>query len=52
MTYLNPAEAYMGPCDTKAVAAIFALHIYHMLFYRPLDAIDWIHHLVMIVWML
>ncbi len=52
ITYSNPAVAYLGPCDTKAATAIFALHFYHMIFYRPLPAIDWIHHLVMVVWML
>lgn len=32
--------------------AIFALHFYHMAFFRPLPLIDWIHHGVMVVVML
>jgi hypothetical protein len=31
---------------------ISSLHIYHIVFYRPLAAVDWAHHLIMILWML
>jgi hypothetical protein len=42
ITYLNPSAAYLGPCETRGVAAIFALHFYHMAFYRPLPMVDWV----------
>lgn len=42
----------MGHCDTSATAAIFALHLYHIAFFRPLPVVDWVHHGVMVLWML
>ena len=52
ISYQDPANAVFGPCDTRGSVAIYALHLYHMLFYRPLAMIDWVHHGVMVVVML
>ena len=53
MTYYNPfTSATEGVCDRSGTIAILALHIYHIVFYRPLPWIDWVHHIVMIVVML
>eukprot|EP00043_Microstomoeca_roanoka_P003559 m.44438 g.44438 ORF g.44438 m.44438 type:complete len:276 (-) comp12112_c1_seq1:255-1082(-) len=51
-TYTDPTNAYLGPTDTRGTMAIFALHMYHIVFYQPLDWIDWVHHIVMVVVML
>lgn len=51
-SYQDPAMSAFGPTDTRGSVAIYALHLYHMLFYRPLPMIDWIHHFVMVVVML
>ena len=40
--YSDPTNAYLGPCDTRGTAAIFALHLYHIVFYQPLDWVDWV----------
>ncbi|EGD75474.1 hypothetical protein PTSG_06548 [Salpingoeca rosetta] len=50
--YSDPTNAYLGPCDTRGTVAIFALHIYHIIFYRPLPWVDWVHHVVMVIVML
>lgn len=51
-SYADPSAAAFGPCDTRGAIAIYALHLYHIVFYRPLVFIDWLHHLVMVVVML
>ncbi|EDQ89161.1 uncharacterized protein MONBRDRAFT_8601 [Monosiga brevicollis MX1] len=51
-TYSDPSVAFLGPCNTRGVMAIYALHLYHIAFYQPLDFIDWVHHVVMVVVML
>ena len=28
---------------------VFSIHMYHMLFFRNLDFIDWLHHILMVV---
>lgn len=40
--YSDPTNAHLGPCNTKGTAAIFALHLYHIVFYQPLVFIDWV----------
>eukprot|EP00045_Choanoeca_perplexa_P010943 m.113843 g.113843 ORF g.113843 m.113843 type:complete len:263 (-) comp15455_c0_seq1:645-1433(-) len=51
-TYMDPTVAYLGPSNARGVAAIMALHIFHIAFYRPLPMVDWVHHIVMCVIML
>lgn len=52
-TYADPSQAWRsGPVDTKGCVAILGLHVYHILAFQPLDLVDWIHHVVMIVVML
>lgn len=45
----DPSNAAFGPCDNSGTSVMMALHFYHIAFYRPLDAIDWIHHILMVV---
>ena len=52
LTYMDLDAAYRGPCDSKGVAAILALHLYHIAFYQPLPTVDWVHHVIMILVML
>ena len=49
--YMVPAEEiFMDPVtDTRACMIIAALHIYHILAYQPLNAVDWTHHILMVV---
>ena len=43
-------EIFMDPVtDTRACMIIAALHIYHILAYQPLNAVDWTHHILMVV---
>lgn len=52
-SYRFPTSALrMLPTDTSGTAVIFGLHLYHLIFFQPLPAVDWIHHIVMIVIML
>ena len=51
-SYADPAAAAFAPCDTRGTVAIYALHIYHIILYRPLPMIDWVHHGIMVVIML
>ena len=38
-----------GSCTGIAgTIAIATLHLHHVLFYRPLPMVDWVHHIVMI----
>lgn len=46
--YQDPVNAYLGFCETRGVVAIFALHIYHIVMFRPLAMVDWVHHIVMV----
>jgi hypothetical protein len=40
-------EGYQAAdCDTRGVAVIYALHLYHIAFFQPLPMMDWIHHMV------
>jgi len=41
-TYSDPTVAYLGPSNANGVAAIMALHIFHIAFYRPLAMVDWV----------
>eukprot|EP00055_Hartaetosiga_balthica_P004637 m.12498 g.12498 ORF g.12498 m.12498 type:complete len:287 (+) comp4004_c0_seq1:166-1026(+) len=50
--YTTFQNAYLGPTDTRGSIAIFSLHLYHIVFFQPLDTVDWIHHIVMVVVML
>eukprot|EP00730_Choanoeca_flexa_P010865 TRINITY_DN21352_c0_g1_i1.p1 TRINITY_DN21352_c0_g1~~TRINITY_DN21352_c0_g1_i1.p1 ORF type:complete len:267 (+),score=48.12 TRINITY_DN21352_c0_g1_i1:135-935(+) len=52
MTYADPSVAYLGPPNSRGMAAIMALHIYHICFYQPLAMVDWVHHIVMCAIML
>lgn len=47
-TLSDPSNAAFGPCDNSGTAVMTALHLYHIAFYRPLDMIDWIHHVLMV----
>ena len=51
VTYRQPAiESYMSKyTDTRACMVIAALHLYHIVAYQPLNTVDWVHHIVMIV---
>lgn len=40
--YTDPVNAWLGPIETRGVMAIYALHFYHMLFFRPLAMVDWV----------
>jgi len=54
--YRDPVRAATVPpggttnCD--GIMAIAALHMWHIIAYRPLPFIDWLHHIVMVVVML
>lgn len=48
-TLKNPWQSSEGESDVSGTCVMMALHLYHIAFYRPLDAIDWIHHIVMIL---
>eukprot|EP00049_Salpingoeca_infusionum_P007561 m.123068 g.123068 ORF g.123068 m.123068 type:complete len:268 (-) comp13742_c3_seq1:572-1375(-) len=50
-TYDDPSNSFDAPCETRGLMAIVALHLYHIVFFRPLDMVDWVHHIVMVVWM-
>lgn len=50
--YLRPSLAFQANTSISGTAVIAALHSYHIVFYMPLDAVDWAHHLIMIVVML
>eukprot|EP00729_Bicosta_minor_P004377 gene4377-27122_t len=45
-------DVYRKECDSRGVMVIFALHLYHIVFYQPLSTMDWIHHVVMCIIML
>eukprot|EP00055_Hartaetosiga_balthica_P018171 m.129705 g.129705 ORF g.129705 m.129705 type:complete len:294 (-) comp9463_c0_seq1:6264-7145(-) len=51
-TYKMLQDAFLAPTDTSGAVAIFALHVYHIVFFQPLDVVDWVHHFVMIIVML
>jgi len=48
----NPLHSFELPTDPRGVIAIYALHIHHILFFRPLPWIDWVHHVLMVLIML
>lgn len=48
LTYADPAQAVFGPCDNTGTAVMFALHLYHVAAFRPLDPVDWFHHILMV----
>lgn len=52
LTYLDPLRACAAVTNVDGTAVVAALHAYHMLFHRPLAAVDWVHHVVMICAML
>jgi hypothetical protein len=35
--------------DTRACMIIGALHLYHIIAYQPLNSVDWVHHILMVV---
>ena len=35
--------------DHWPTSLVFSIHVYHMLFFRGLHLIDWVHHLLMVV---
>ena len=41
ITYQDPVGSILNPCDSKAIAVILALHLVHIIFYQPLDIVDW-----------
>lgn len=43
----NPIEGFKLDADYMPLNITVALHIYHMLFYKNLPQIDWIHHILM-----
>ena len=53
-SYADVGAAYLAPsCDTRGVAVVYALHIYHIVSSRfRLPLVDWVHHVVMVVVML
>eukprot|EP01013_Petalomonas_cantuscygni_P030642 TRINITY_DN56666_c0_g1_i1.p1 TRINITY_DN56666_c0_g1~~TRINITY_DN56666_c0_g1_i1.p1 ORF type:complete len:319 (+),score=38.33 TRINITY_DN56666_c0_g1_i1:47-1003(+) len=51
-SYSDPVIAYTAPTDSRGVVVILATHVYHILAFRPLPMIDWIHHGVMVLFML
>ena len=40
------------PTDSRGVVVIYCLHLYHIIFFKPLHLVDWAHHIIMIVIML
>lgn len=47
-TMMSPMEAGFLECDFSGVDIMFALHLYHMVSFRPLCFQDWLHHVIMI----
>ncbi|KNC47641.1 uncharacterized protein AMSG_03872 [Thecamonas trahens ATCC 50062] len=45
----DPWGSVFWPCDNRGIIAIAALHLYHIGFYQPLPAVDWVHHIIMII---
>jgi hypothetical protein len=41
-SYYDPINAGFGATDTRGCVAILALHVYHIVMYRPLPWIDWV----------
>jgi hypothetical protein len=41
MCYYDPAAAFLGPTNSLGCVIILALHLYHIIFYRPLPMVDW-----------
>lgn len=54
LVYQQPVlDSYFAlQTDTSSMCIIFALHLYHIIAFRPLEVIDWVHHIVMCVVML
>eukprot|EP00668_Euglena_longa_P001991 GGOE01002318.1.p1 GENE.GGOE01002318.1~~GGOE01002318.1.p1 ORF type:complete len:259 (-),score=80.03 GGOE01002318.1:404-1180(-) len=50
--YKDPIFSYQLPCDNRGTVAILACHLHHILWYRPLPMVDWVHHILMIIVML
>ena len=47
-TYSAPSTAAFGPCDNAGTAVTLALHLYHIMAFRPLTVVDWVHHIIML----
>eukprot|EP00049_Salpingoeca_infusionum_P004384 m.78656 g.78656 ORF g.78656 m.78656 type:complete len:248 (+) comp12541_c0_seq1:87-830(+) len=47
-SYMDPVNAAFGPCDNFGISVMMGLHIYHIINFRPLDTVDWVHHILMI----
>jgi hypothetical protein len=50
--YLRPSHAFDAETNVSGSAVIASLHVFHLVFCRPLPFVEWLHHLVMIVLML
>ncbi len=50
--YMHPSSAFGAQTNVSGTAVIAALHVFHVAFFRPLAAVDVVHHFVMIFIML
>ncbi len=41
-------NSYLGEANSGALMAVLGLHVFHTVFYQPLAAVDWVHHILMI----
>jgi hypothetical protein len=48
-TWMDPAKSADAPCDMSGTNVMMALHLYHIIAFRPLAMIDWIHHISMVL---
>jgi hypothetical protein len=52
--FSDPIESphTLEPCDASGIVVIYAIHLYHIALFRPLPWIDWVHHGLMVLFML
>ena len=53
VSYAYPLNSWRETTDNRGCFVIYALHLFHIVFhFSTLTAVDWVHHIVMIVVML
>ena len=47
-TLLDPVHAAEGDVQIFGYCVVVAIHLYHVLAFRPLPQVEWVHHVLMI----
>tara|TARA_B110000977_G_C10947843_1_gene443492 strand:- start:216 stop:983 length:768 start_codon:yes stop_codon:yes gene_type:complete len=47
-TLRDPINAAKGPTEINGFLVIIAIHCYHVVAFRPLPMIEWVHHILMV----